>query len=496
MPGRLDRVLTLISGSLAACGGVAQPEPPAAREATCVLASADATNADDRRAMPAAGHAPIVIAVDRPIDLTRAPRPASRADQIVFAQVYETLVRVDCSGAVVPGLAESWRPAAGGAGWSFTLRPDAQFHDGDPVTAKDVAESLVATTATAGRRERAPRHDAAPGIAGVTVLGEDVLRVELVDAAGGSGGDGVAAFATPELAIGKSAADEPPLGSGPYEIVDTTPPGTARATVALRPARPARAVEAAEQPAAPAGAALLPLAFRVTPDGDPRNALDAGVDVLVTADPDAIDYALARGSYITAPLPWDAAYVLFVPLGSEDAGTPIRAPAGALDALARDAVPAVARASSLDTVWTCPASRAPAARPRRRPRVAFISSDRTAAGLAERLVALARTNRAGWIGDAVPAARAATLTAAPLSDAELAASLRAGRDAAYVIRVDLDAPTPCPAPPGRVSLRAVPLVDTRKTAILRAGLEGVTADAAGTLYFAGAWRRPEMEPRR
>lgn len=452
--------------------------------------------ADRERADPSADGAPIVVAVDRPIDVAHAPRPESPADRLAFAQIYETLVRVDCTGSVVPGIAASWRPATGESGWLFTLRPDARFHDGTPVTARDVAQSLAASTATAAYRERDPRRAAAPMITGVTVLGEDLLRIAWPDGTTGSSEDAVAVFASPALAVSKPAPGDQALGSGPYEITDATASaGTGAPGIELRPARQARG---ARQPAAPApaDAALLPLVFRVTPGGDPRNALDAGVDALVTADPDAIDYALARGAYVTAPLPWDGAYVLFVPWGPDEATPPVGVPAAALELLARDAVPGAARASTLDTSWTCPASRDPSARPRGQPRVAFVRGDRVAAGLAERLVALAQTDRAGWIGDAVPITRAATLTAAPLSEAELTGSLRAGRDAAYVMRVGLSTPRPCPQSTHRVVLRAVPLVDTRKTAILRADLDGVTVDAAGTLYFSKAWRRAETEPRR
>ncbi len=54
--------------------------------------------------------------------------------------VYETLVRRDASGRIVPALAESWRILDGGLHVEFTLRSDARFHDGTPVTAAAVVE--------------------------------------------------------------------------------------------------------------------------------------------------------------------------------------------------------------------------------------------------------------------------------------------------------------------------------------------------------------------
>ncbi len=51
--------------------------------------------------------------------------------------IYETLVTRGPDGRLAPGLA-GWRIADDGRTFHFTLRPDARFHDGTPVTAEDV----------------------------------------------------------------------------------------------------------------------------------------------------------------------------------------------------------------------------------------------------------------------------------------------------------------------------------------------------------------------
>lgn len=53
--------------------------------------------------------------------------------------IYETLVRRDGEGRIVPALASSWRFEDGGRIVTFTLREGAVFHDGSQVTAQDVA---------------------------------------------------------------------------------------------------------------------------------------------------------------------------------------------------------------------------------------------------------------------------------------------------------------------------------------------------------------------
>ncbi len=52
--------------------------------------------------------------------------------------VFETLVRLDRNGALLPGLAESWSASPDRRDWTFELRPDARFHAGIPCDAEAV----------------------------------------------------------------------------------------------------------------------------------------------------------------------------------------------------------------------------------------------------------------------------------------------------------------------------------------------------------------------
>ncbi len=64
------------------------------------------------------------------------------ATRNMLENVYDTLVMFDSSLQIVPGLAESWEASDDGRTWTFTLRENAMFHDGSPVTAGDVAFSI------------------------------------------------------------------------------------------------------------------------------------------------------------------------------------------------------------------------------------------------------------------------------------------------------------------------------------------------------------------
>lgn len=61
----------------------------------------------------------------------------------IGAQLFAGLTRLDHDGNAVPYLAQSWDVAPDGLSVLFHLRPGAVFHDGTPVTAADVAFSLL-----------------------------------------------------------------------------------------------------------------------------------------------------------------------------------------------------------------------------------------------------------------------------------------------------------------------------------------------------------------
>lgn len=64
--------------------------------------------------------------------------PLSDADRDLSALIYSGLLKATPAGALVPDLAEEFSVSENGLRYSFTLREDAFFHDGTPVTADDV----------------------------------------------------------------------------------------------------------------------------------------------------------------------------------------------------------------------------------------------------------------------------------------------------------------------------------------------------------------------
>lgn len=56
-------------------------------------------------------------------------------------QMFDTLVKINDEGEIVPSLAESWELLSP-TSWQFTLRDDVTFHDGEPFTCEDVKATL------------------------------------------------------------------------------------------------------------------------------------------------------------------------------------------------------------------------------------------------------------------------------------------------------------------------------------------------------------------
>jgi hypothetical protein len=269
--------------------------------------------------------------------------------------------------------------------------------------------------------------------------------------------------------------------------------------------------------------------------GDARNALETGVDLLVTHEPTVIDYAEASAGFLAIPGPWTRAYVLLAPWGPQSPATLSRPdsdvpavtpsvrvtlpPESARAALARDAVRAVARPTAVpaydDVCRAGISGAAPRPSAARSVRVVFPAGDDVARGLGERLVALVgeiRLPENAWVADALPATGRppAPLTATGLSGPAFDEALRSGSEAAYVVPVEVGArPGPCEAVATAVGLAPwlqapprngqgsalFPLIETRSVFVARRGVHGLVVDGAGVLRFEGTrWEALEPAP--
>ena len=65
------------------------------------------------------------------------------AEDGVLKPMFENLLTRDAKGELAPMLAERWKVADGGKTWTFYLRKNVKFHNGEPLTAEDVKYTFV-----------------------------------------------------------------------------------------------------------------------------------------------------------------------------------------------------------------------------------------------------------------------------------------------------------------------------------------------------------------
>ena len=427
--GRIVLVAFLAAACRAGAPRAELPLPPPAPtpgDTTCTIAGGRT-----------AAHDTITLVVTDAVDPKHAPLPRNDAERLVFGQLYESLIRVDCQGRALPGLAASWEQAPGDR-WAFTLRDNARFWDGAPVTARDVLASWRS-------------HDATLAVS-LTVTGDRSFTVPASDVP-------FQRMADQALSVTKPAPGGGwPIGTGRYWMTGRDPAAPDVLVV---------------QPLARAGQPVMKIA--TGPGGAARDALDGGADLLITDDAATLEYARTLPGYVDVPLEWSRTYVLLVPGRDKRVGEDLR-----LESL-REAVHGDARPAE----WSGPgrfwftdlhlcgvaAGRDTLGTAGRRRRIVYDQSDRSAADLAARLVGL------GVLG------RGAVTAGVPTSGFE--PSLRAGTDAAYVLDLQRRVYDVCRAalelPPWSSAATIEPLLDVRSHAVVRRGLPRMTLDWDGTI---------------
>ena len=88
-----------------------------------------------------AGAAKTTLTIGMPLEPPHLDPTASAAaaiDEVLYANVFEGLTRIDRNGEVKPGLAESWSVAGDNVTYTFKLRSGVAFHDGSAFDCADV----------------------------------------------------------------------------------------------------------------------------------------------------------------------------------------------------------------------------------------------------------------------------------------------------------------------------------------------------------------------
>jgi len=84
---------------------------------------------------PRRGGSLVVCQPAEPPGLDPTANTAAAIDRVVFANIYEGLIKVESDGSFVPGLATTWEVSPDGLTYTFQLRKDVKFHNGEPFNA-------------------------------------------------------------------------------------------------------------------------------------------------------------------------------------------------------------------------------------------------------------------------------------------------------------------------------------------------------------------------
>jgi peptide/nickel transport system substrate-binding protein len=204
---------------LAACGGA--PAAPAPTTAPAAPPPTTAPAEQPAAAPEATAKTRLVFSGNQePASIDVVTMSGNVNERQVAGQIFETLVYIDQSQTVYPGLAQSWERSDDATVWTFELVQNAQWHDGAPFNAQSVVDYFTYVrdngTVGTGPGQLKPVIGSAEALGDYTVqltltAPRPDLLVELADP-----GMGIGNIANLE-ALGADAGFNP-VGTGPFKF--------------------------------------------------------------------------------------------------------------------------------------------------------------------------------------------------------------------------------------------------------------------------------------
>ncbi|WP_201746346.1 ABC transporter substrate-binding protein [Veronia nyctiphanis] len=158
-----------------------------------------------------------VLDVVSPFEL-KGKDPISSGSIFLKMDVLETLIDAKADGTLIPGLASGWSVSDENLTWTFTLRDNVRFHDGEVMNGDTVAQSLNWSKNNGGLLARTPVKSITGEANTVTIeLLEpfSMLPAMLVEYR--------SAIISPK-SIGQDGNIIDVVGTGPYQVTAFSPP--------------------------------------------------------------------------------------------------------------------------------------------------------------------------------------------------------------------------------------------------------------------------------
>lgn len=219
---------TATAGSASGPGGTAQPSVAATTTKATTGGAASAPAASASKAAPAGtavagGRAPAgELKVSLPARIVAlnplAAQGAEESTRVAAQHIFDTLVVRDFdTGDYKPSLATKWVTPTPTT-WEFTLRAGVKFHDGTPLTAKDVKASLGYLVAKKG-----PLAPLWAALDSIEAPDDHTVRITTKSPLGTVLANVALLAIAPADRVDQDAFYQKPVGSGPFKVVSYKP---------------------------------------------------------------------------------------------------------------------------------------------------------------------------------------------------------------------------------------------------------------------------------
>lgn len=159
----------------------------------------------------------IVVGIQQDIDSLDPHKATAAGTKEILFNIFEGLVKPDENGGLMNAVASEYTISEDGLVYTFTLRDDVKFHNGNVVTAEDVKYSLERVS---GLLDGTPLISTLSTIQSVDILDEKTVQVTV----GSANAELIYSFVAAIIPQGSGEEEaSAPVGTGPFSFVSYTP---------------------------------------------------------------------------------------------------------------------------------------------------------------------------------------------------------------------------------------------------------------------------------